>query len=142
MRKWALLCSAFVLLFMLALQSCFIEEEAHRHFRQGNKHSKSGRFQEAIEAYKQAVRIRPDYAEAHLGLGSAYFYSGRYPEAIEAYEQALRIRPDYAEAHDGLGCVYISNGDNGSALEEYEILKTLDIETANRLFNLIDKPIQ
>jgi hypothetical protein len=30
-------------------------------------------------------------------------------------------------------------GDKGSALEEYKILKTLDTEKANKLFNLIYK---
>jgi hypothetical protein len=28
-------------------------------------------------------------------------------------------------------------GDKGSALEEYKILKTLDVDKANELFNLI-----
>jgi len=32
----------------------------------------------------------------------------------------------------------VTIGDKGSALEEYKILKTLDAEQANKLFNLID----
>ena len=38
-----------------------------------------------------------------------------------------------------LGLLYVSSGDKGSALEEYKILKNLDQEKANQLFNLIYK---
>jgi hypothetical protein len=33
----------------------------------------------------------------------------------------------------------VTIGDKGSALEEYKILKTLDVDKANELFNLIYK---
>ena len=58
-----------------------------------------GRYQDAIESCKQAIRIKPDYAEAHYNLGVAYANLGRYQDAIEAYKQAIRIKPDYAEAY-------------------------------------------
>jgi tetratricopeptide (TPR) repeat protein len=62
---------------------------------------------------------------------------GRYNEAIESYKQAIRIKPDYAEAHLILGLAYIITGDKGSALDEYKILKEIDKELANKLFNAI-----
>ncbi len=52
-------------------------------------------------------------------------------------KQAIRIDPDYALAHYNLGIVYILLKDRGSAMEQYKILKKLDTERANRLFNLI-----
>ena len=42
-------------------------------------------------------------------------------------------------AHYNLGVVYLETGDKSSAIEEYKILKTLDPELANKLFNLINK---
>ena len=56
-------------------------------------------YKETIEAYKQAIRINPDYALSHYNLGVAYGKSGMYKEAIDAYKQAIRINPDYAKAH-------------------------------------------
>ena len=35
-----------------------------------------GRYQEAIEAYKQTIRIKPDFALAHKKLGMAYLANG------------------------------------------------------------------
>ncbi len=92
--------------------------------------------EEAIEEYKQAIRINPDDAEAHVNLGVAYVKLGMYKEAIEAYKQAIKIDSDYAEAYYMLGVVYVFLNDSGSALEQYKILKSLDTELANELFNL------
>ena len=36
-----------------------------------------GKYKEAIEAYKQAIRIDPDYALAHYNLGDVYLSSGK-----------------------------------------------------------------
>lgn len=97
------------------------------------------RYSEAIEAAKQAIRIEPDFAEAHFGLGVAYSGLERYNEAIVAYKQAIRIKPDLAEAHHLLGLYCFRLGDRNSALEEYKILKSLNGDLANELFNEIYK---
>jgi tetratricopeptide (TPR) repeat protein len=57
---------------------------------------------EAIEAFKQAIKINPDYAKTHHNLGVIYLKLGMNKEALEAYKQAIRINPDYADAHFGL----------------------------------------
>ena len=112
---------------------------AEAHSMLGLVYQLLGRYTEALEAYKQAIRIKPDFAEAHLCLGMTYGKLGRYAEAIEALKQAIYIKPDYAEAHYYLGIIYLLVGDNGSALNEYKILKTLNQDLANQLFNKIYK---
>jgi len=112
---------------------------AEAHYNLGVTYDELGRYQDAIEAYKQAIRIKPDYAEAHNNLGFAYGTLGRYQDAAEAFKQAIRIKPDLATAHYSLGLAYLIIGDKSSALDEYKILKTLDVEQANKLFNLINK---
>ena len=110
---------------------------AEAHYNLGVAYGNPERWGEAIEAFKQAIRIKPDFAEAHYNLGGAYGELGHHQEEIEAYKQAIRIKPDYAEAHFGLGVVYFGVGDRGSALDEYKILKDLDKDLANELFNTI-----
>jgi len=112
---------------------------AEAHYNLGYAYSALGRYTEAIEAHKQAIRINPDYAEAHFMLGMAYFLLERYQEAIDAYKQAIRLKPSDANTHFALGLTYIAIGDKSSALEEYKILKELNKDLANQLFNYIYK---
>ena len=75
-------------------------EQIHR---TGVSYYESGEFEKAIEAYKQAIKLRPDSQESYYHLGMAYSSMGRYKEAIEAYNNAIRIKPDYAAAYYNLG---------------------------------------
>ena len=59
--------------------------------------SRLGRHSEAIEAYDQALRIKPDYSSAWNNKGVVLSRLGRYTEAIEAYDQALRINTGSSE---------------------------------------------
>jgi len=127
---------------VIALKDSALEDykkTADYWFYLGVAYGDLGMYKESIEAYKQAIRIKPDDAEAHNNLGVAYGDLGMYKEEVEAYKQAIRIDPDYAKAHYNLGLSYLLLNDRGSALEQYKILKGLDPELANKLFNLIYK---
>jgi tetratricopeptide (TPR) repeat protein len=58
---------------------------------------------------------------------------------IEVLKKAIKIKPDLAEAYCIIGVTYYHVNDKHSALEEYKILKNLNPNLANRLFNLIRK---
>jgi tetratricopeptide (TPR) repeat protein len=81
-------------------------ENAEQFFKQGVSYYESGQYQQAIEAYKQAVKLAPEYADANYNLGMAYSSLGQYKEAIEAYKRAIRIKPDYEAAYYNLGHAY------------------------------------
>ena len=67
-------------------------------------HKVPGRLAEAIAHYEEAVRLKPDFAEAHNNLGSALqSIPGRLNKAVAHYGEALRLRPGFAEAHNNLG---------------------------------------
>jgi tetratricopeptide (TPR) repeat protein len=111
--------------------------EAHNNL--GLAYTALGRYTDATNVFEQAIKIKPDYAEAHNNLGIAYDDLGRFTDAIDAYNQAIRIKPAYAEAHNNLGIAYLAIGDKNSAMAEYNILKSLNSELANNLFNQINK---
>ena len=68
------------------------------------------RLNEAAAAYRHAIRIKPDYAEAYCNLGTALRQAGKADEAIAAYQQSLAIIPQYADAHCNLSGVFFDQG--------------------------------
>ena len=61
-----------------------------------------GNLAAAIDHFKAAVRLNPDYAKAHNNLGMALRQTGRFAEAKRHFEEALRVYPGYAEARRNL----------------------------------------
>jgi tetratricopeptide (TPR) repeat protein len=57
-----------------------------RGFQVGYCHSELGRYQDSIEACKQAIRIKPDDADAHGFLGATYLTIGNKSSAFEEYK--------------------------------------------------------
>src|SRR5690349_20497042 len=62
---------------------------------QGDTFLNAGKYPEALNAYKQAVRLKPDMAEAHYSMGWIYNELNQYDQAVDALNQAIRYKPDY-----------------------------------------------
>ena len=78
-----------------------------------------GKLDEAIVAYRQAIGLKPDFAEAHSNLGNALRDQGKIAEAILAYRRAIGLKPDYAEAHSNLGNALRDEGELDEAIVAY-----------------------
>jgi tetratricopeptide (TPR) repeat protein len=64
----------------------------------------SGRLNDAIAQFEEALRLNPDFAVAHNDLGVVLArVPGRLGDAIAQCREALRLKPDYADAHFNLG---------------------------------------
>ena len=76
-----------------------------------------GRLDEAIDHYRRAVSIRPDYAPAYNNVGTALRAAGHLDQAVAAYQRALEKMPDYPDAHYNLGNALMeqNRGDEATA---------------------------
>jgi len=79
-----------------------------------------GRTEEAIEQYRQALRLKPDYAEPLSNLGFTLAELGRTDEAIEQCKQTLRLKPDFAEVHNILAVFLAGSGKTAEATAHYQ----------------------
>lgn len=59
----------------------------------------------AESAFREALRLQPEWAAAQRSLGSHFLSRGDLSGAETAYREAVRIEPQSAEAHYGLGNV-------------------------------------
>jgi tetratricopeptide (TPR) repeat protein len=96
----------------------------------------AGKLEDAIRHYEQALRIKPDFAEAHYDLGDDLLRLGQVREAIEHYEQALRTKPDYAEAHNNLGVALEQTGRVQEAIGQYEQALRISPDSVEAHYNL------
>jgi tetratricopeptide (TPR) repeat protein len=97
------------------------------HYNLGIVLSEQGEADQAIEHYRQAVALRPDYAEAHYNLGRLLIEHGQLTDAIVHYEKAAAINPDDAEAQNNLGVTLFGIGRTDDAIVHYQ--KALEIRT-------------
>ena len=109
----------------------------HAWYNLGVAYINLNRYNDAIEAYRQALRINPEDADAWNNLGIAYRHLNRYNDAIEAYRQALRINPEYAAAWYNLGVAYCHFRQPDSRPGSRPGTATPRSGKADKLFNLI-----
>jgi protein O-GlcNAc transferase len=59
----------------------------------------TGELQKALAYYKEAIRLKPNFADAHLNQGNVLKALGRPQEAIVCYQRSIQLHPDYAIAY-------------------------------------------
>ena len=59
-----------------------------------------GRLEDAISQLDEALRLRPDSAEAHNDLGTVLMMAGQREKGFAHFSAALRLQPDLAVARD------------------------------------------
>jgi serine/threonine protein kinase/tetratricopeptide (TPR) repeat protein len=83
----------------------------------------AGHVQEAEEAYKKAVALRPDYWDCYDELGLFYYRQERYSDAASQLRQAITLAPDNAQVYANLGAVYSNASDPKLFPDAEEALK-------------------
>ncbi|MBI1847059.1 MAG: tetratricopeptide repeat protein [Candidatus Rokubacteria bacterium] len=87
-------------------------------------------FNQAIEAYSFAIKLRPFYADAHVGLGDARAAKGDAEGATAAYRAALALDPVNPRTHLRLGKIYAAQGRCFDAANAYARAIELDPRAA------------
>ena len=79
---------------------------AENHYRQGIDYLKAGDKRKATDAFREAIRLRPEWAEPHYQLGAIYYDNGEYKAAANAFEEVIRLQPEFFDALIALGKTY------------------------------------
>ncbi|HAF25165.1 MAG TPA: hypothetical protein DCK93_20040 [Blastocatellia bacterium] len=95
-----------------------------------------GRPEDEIQAYKQAIRLRSDYASVYERLGSRYLKSKKYAEAIEVYKQLAALKPGDPNTPNSMGEAYLEMGRLTEALEAFRQAIRLKPDFGRAYYNL------
>jgi tetratricopeptide (TPR) repeat protein len=88
--------------------------------------AKDGRIDEALEQYREAVRIRPEFTAGQYNVGVALTRLGRIDEAVPAFEAAVEQDPDFLKAHFNLAVCHAQLNQAGPAIEHFREVLRID----------------
>ena len=94
-----------------------------------------GKYDEAIQAYDEAIRLDPEMAMAWNNKGWALHKLGKYDEAIQAYDKAIELKPEYAHAWNNKGETLRSQGNYADAILALDEAIRLDPKNAIVWYN-------
>jgi len=94
-------------------------ENPYAHNNVGNALLSAGRVPEAIQQYRQAASLQPDFAEFHFNLGNALAKSDQTSEAISEFRAALKESPGLTEAREHLGIALARAGRMDEAIAQF-----------------------
>ena len=111
----------------------FLEREANNRFLTGLEHHIAKEYLEAIEEYKAATELKPEYSEAYYNWGNALIElaeikSGNeaeelYKEACKKYDKAITFKKDFQEAYYNWGVALMELAKTKSGREAEELYK-------------------
>ncbi len=94
------------------------------------------RFDEAAEAYAQAVAQPGVAITAHYNYGVVLYRLSQYADAGEQFKAVVKTDPDHAEAHYNLATLAQRDGRLSEALESWKAFTRLRPAVAGGWFNL------
>ncbi len=115
------------------------EDQAQQFYESATNLYAAGKIDEAIAAFLQAAKHKPNDAPTHYGLGMAYAKSKSYKNAEESFQQAVKLKPDWPEAHFRVGLMAYVLGNKTKANEVYNKLRRLNSPLANTLRRVISE---
>ncbi|TAN43415.1 MAG: tetratricopeptide repeat protein [Nitrospirae bacterium] len=89
-------------------------------------YQKMENYEEAIEAYKTALKIYPFNNVIRNNLSVAYIRKGKIDKAIDELNEALKINPVFYLTHNNLGVAYMESGRYEEAITKFKIVMKLN----------------
>lgn len=103
-----------------------LANHAIAHFYKGIACQKKEDLNSAKIDYDEAIKCKPNFAEAFNNRASIYKRNKEYPLAIFDYNAAVRLSPNFSMAHYHRGQTYYLMGDSAKANADYKTAVELE----------------
>lgn len=123
-----------LIIFLIMYVGC--AKNPQKHFDAGDMYFEQGLYAEAIEEYKKAIAMKPDWALAHNNLGLAYSKYNQEDLAIREYNEAIKLDPNLGEAHYNLASIHYDRRSFNQAITLYKKALAIDPSMAEAHYNL------
>ncbi|MBN1484936.1 MAG: tetratricopeptide repeat protein [Chloroflexia bacterium] len=95
-------------------------DPAREHYRRGMDKLRQGHYEQALQAFRTALREEPNLVEAYCGLAQAYANQGQNAAAMQACERALELDDLAEEAYLLRGLIHRQLGQTELAIADLE----------------------
>jgi protein O-mannosyl-transferase len=102
----------------------------------GEAYDKLGNYSSAIDEFKAALSLNPNYVFALSNLGNIYGKLKNYQESVKYFQKAIAIKPDYAPANYNLGKALHALGKPRQARGYYQKAVEANSYFVEAIFNL------
>ena len=92
---------------------------------------RSGNLAQAVEQFKAALKIKPDFDDAHYNLGYALSRQGNLEAGIHHFGETLRLDPDNLKALNNMGVALALKGRYREAVNYFEAALKLNPRDAD-----------
>jgi tetratricopeptide (TPR) repeat protein len=89
---------------------------------------------EAVQEYRNAIRLCPQFADLRVKLAEVYRQIGDLEAARFELTEAVRVKPGYVPARVALGMVWLLSGQRRKAIDAWE--EALHIDPENKSVHL------
>lgn len=111
-------------------------QNAFAQYRLGDGARLAGDGDGAIARYREALRLRPAFAEVHSDLGAVLAARGDFDAALAHYREAIRLSPRLPLAHTSLGVALATRGRLAEAVDEHRKALAIDPDYMEAHVNL------
>ena len=93
----------------LWLAASKISHSSHQnHNNLGDLYARRGKYEKAVEEFKKAIELKPDYGDAYHNLANVYHQIGKDDLALENYQKALELNPNLWQSYQNIAAIYFS----------------------------------
>src|SRR5438128_1015496 len=96
----------------------------------------TGKLEEAIKAFQNALTLNPSMGDAHQNLALALVRSGRLQDALIHFRDAARLEPENATVHNIYAVMLGAAGRTDKAMQEFQATLRLAPDSAATHVNL------
>ena len=113
------------LLFLLLLPGLSAAQDVQSYIDQGIKHSQAGRYDQALQAFDQALKLKPNDPALITYKGIVYYAQGQNDRAMKEFEAAIKLNPSFGRAYYQRGMIYENQEKYHQALADLKKAKNL-----------------
>jgi tetratricopeptide (TPR) repeat protein len=113
------------LLFLLLLPGLSAAQDVQSYIDQGIQHSQAGRYDQSLQAFDQALKLKPNDPALITFKGIVYYAKGQNDKAMKEFEAAIKLNPNFGRAYYQRGMVYEKQEKYEQALADLKKAKSL-----------------